>query len=421
MNKVVFAPLSNTYSHIADCLAVADLLPRDDYRIRFLTTQDKRGFVAQQGYQVTETLELWQERGEQEVMSWFDDPQWFRQVVEDELQALQQLAPDLVIGSYRYTTRLTCRRLGVPFFSIMGPNMAPSFRQFLGIPPNLVDERSVQVMLRVYRERLEHVMAALPGWETGDLQEVRSLLPGDRTFFHTLPELEPLEGLDPSYCYVGPIRWQGWRDQGPGPSYSTEANCKVLVFLGSVIASHEALGKLVGALDRPGLESVVVAPAPPTPRSPRLRFTPRIDLEAALARCDLAVVHGGLNAIHHCLHLGKPCLVLPYQVEQAQNALRAEQIGIGRNLLGHGLKGELEALGPGDVVKRLKVFLRYQQQIGKTGVEQIAGALEQAVIDAGWRAQCHAIAHEWGPRFQRHMGAKAIAAAIREQLEPAPS
>ena len=123
-----------------------------------------------------------------------------------------------------------------------------------------------------------------------------------------------------------------------------------------------------------------------------------------MAGCDLAVIHGGLNVIQHCLQSGKPCLVVPYQVEQAQNALRAEEIGIGRNVLGHGLKGELDALGPADVVKRLKVFLRYQQQIGKTGVGQIAGALKQAVGDSEWSARCSAIGRQWRPRFQRHSG-----------------
>lgn len=419
MNKVVFAPLSNTYSHITDCLAVADQLADRGCQIHFLASRDKQNFVATQGYPVTPTLELWEGRGEQEVMSWFDDPLWFRDVAVDELRVLQDLRPDLVVGSYRYTTRITCRRLGLPYFSIMGPNMAPTFHRYLGIPRELVDDRAIEVLLRIYRERLENVKTALPDWDWSDLPEMRSLLLGRRTFFHTLSEIEPLDGLDDSYAYVGPLHWQGWRQYSPSPDYSSKANCRVLVFLGSVIASPEALGKLVVALDRPGLESLVVGAAAPEGISPRLHFTPAVDLEAAIASCDLAVIHGGLNIFQHCLALGKPCLVIPHQVEQAQNALIGEQLGIAHNLLGRGLKGELSAVASGDVIKRLKVFLRYQQEISKASVDQLATAVEEASVNLEWRARCQSIGSLWQPRFQAHHGAREIAAAIQQQLSGA--
>jgi hypothetical protein len=68
------------------------------------------------------------------------------------------------------------------------------------------------------------------------------------------------------------------------------------------------------------------------------------------------------------------------------------------------------------VVKRLKVFLRYQQQIGKIRGEEIAHALDEAVGDHAWRRRCSAIAQEWRPRFQDHAGAKEIAEATHQQL-----
>ena len=131
---------------------------------------------------------------------------------------------------------------------------------------------------------------------------------------------------------------------------------------------------------------------------------------------NMAMIHGGLSTIHHCLQSGTPCLLLPHHVEQAQNALRAEEIGIGRNLLGEGLKGEAGCAEPGAVVKRLKVFLSYHEQIGNITIERIRLAVERAAADHGWRTTCDTIANQWRPRFQRHSGAQAIAAAIREQL-----
>ena len=68
-------------------------------------------------------------------------------------------------------------------------------------------------------------------------------------------------------------------------------------------------------------------------------------------------------------------------MEQAQNALRAEETGIGRNLLAYQLKGEIKDLGQ-SVVKRLKVFLRFHKEIGKISVEHVARAVEQAAKES---------------------------------------
>ena len=157
LRKIVFAPLSNTYSHISDCLAVADDLVNRECQVHFLVSRDKQDFIASRGYLTTPTLELWERSGKYEVMSWFDDPLWFRKVAIDELEALKYLHPDLVVGSYRYTTSITCRQLGIPYISIIGPNMSPAFKQYLGIPKDLVDDRFIQVLQSIYRDRLEKV------------------------------------------------------------------------------------------------------------------------------------------------------------------------------------------------------------------------------------------------------------------------
>jgi UDP:flavonoid glycosyltransferase YjiC (YdhE family) len=423
-HKVVFAPLSNTFSHISDCLAVADTLEPEPYDSVFLSTPDKAPFIAQAGYRVEPTRELWQASGAQEVLSWFDDAALFRQAFEDELHALRTLQPHLVVGSYRFTTALTCRCLSIPYFSIIGPNMSPHFHQLLGIPPELVDDRTRASMHHVYQQKLTNIRQAFASWSFPDIAEIRHLLEGDRTFLHTFPDFEPLPHLPATYAYVGPLVWDGWHQETAAPCFE-RSECKhILVFLGSVISSITAVEKVLQALDRPDAETLLIAPqrdiaARCDGRSAaRLHVRPKVDLDAVLPACDLAIVHGGLNVLHYCLKHGTPCLIVPYQVEQAQNALQAERLGFGRNVLGAGLRGEVEHTSVRSIVQRVKVFLRYHDEIRRATLHGISAAVEAALADRAWRARCQDIARAWQGQFTRYRGAFEVKRAIQAYCPP---
>lgn len=423
-HKVVFAPLSNTFSHISDCLAVADTLEPAQYDSVFLSTPDKAPFINQAGYRVEPTRELWQQSGEQDVLSWFDDADFFRQVFEDELHVLRRLQPDLVVGSYRFTTALACRWLTIPYFSIIGPNMSPHFHQLLGIPPDLVDDRTRVSLHHVYRHKLSTIRQAFSSWAFPDLTEIRHLLEGDRTFLHTFPDFEPLPHLPATYAYVGPLVWNGWQRETAARGFDRSGCKHVLVFLGSVISSPTAVEKIVQVLDRADTETLLIAPQPDlaawcdSQHTARLHVRPRVDLDAVLPACDLAIVHGGLNILHYCLKHGVPCLIFPYQVEQAQNALQAERLGFGRNVLGAGLRGEVESTSVRSIVQRVKIFLRYHDEIRRATLHGISEAVEAALADRVWHARCKDIARAWQGQFRRYQGALEVKRAIQAHGQP---
>jgi UDP:flavonoid glycosyltransferase YjiC (YdhE family) len=63
----------------------------------------------------------------------------------------------------------------------------------------------------------------------------------------------------------------------------------------------------------------------------RLVFSPEpVDLDAALAACDLCVIHGGTGASISALRAGKPMLLLPAQLEQFLLAFALEKLGVAR-------------------------------------------------------------------------------------------
>ncbi|HEY8748223.1 MAG TPA: nucleotide disphospho-sugar-binding domain-containing protein [Tepidisphaeraceae bacterium] len=61
-----------------------------------------------------------------------------------------------------------------------------------------------------------------------------------------------------------------------------------------------------------------------------MRFeTETLDLKAAAAECDAAVLHGGHGTTASLLLAGKPTLLLPLVLEQQMLAARVRQLGAG--------------------------------------------------------------------------------------------
>jgi UDP:flavonoid glycosyltransferase YjiC (YdhE family) len=419
--RIVFAPLSNTLSHIADCLAIAEELASHWYEIVFLTSTDKRQLIEAQSYRTIPTREIWQKHGEQEVLAWLDDRATFRDALLDEIAALREIKPDLVIGSYRYTTRLACSRLKVPWFSVIGPNMSPHFKGMLGVPNGCLDERTRSAVVNVYRAKAASLKQAIEWWPD-EVRDIRDLLEGDQTFLHALPGFERLDNLPASYSYVGPLSWAGWSRAAADVRFEQESGRHVFVFLGSHIAAMDVLSVLEETLEDSRDEVIVFAP-PSQLRAvaSRLgrcafRVVDRVSLDVVLNRCDLAIVHGGLNVLQQALLHGVPCVIFPHQVEQAQNALRAEEIGFGRNALGHRLIDHSGAPETRHIVERFKVVLRYHNEVRRVERSDMADAIREGLADEGWRRRCCDLAAMWRPQLEKAHGVEAIRRAVETTL-----
>ena len=104
---------------------------------------------------------------------------------------------------------------------------------------------------------------------------------------------------------------------------------------------------------------------------------------SVVRQCDLFIHHGGNNSFCEALYFGVPSLVIPYCWDGHDNAVRAEECGVGRRLDRHGWSGAELAdainavLGDAQMAARLKRNSRFMQQSRGTVVaaERILAAV----------------------------------------------
>ena len=418
MKNIVFAPLSNTLSHICDCLAVAEKLNPKIFNITFLCSTNKKSFLVQHDYRAVVTREIWEGIGEQRFMQWFEDPLNFYKVLMNERAALVSLKPELVIGAHRYTTKLNCNILGVPFYSIMHSCLHPRFDGFLGVPDALLDPHAKDALRRNYQQIANRLTQCLDEQYSCEIPELRSLLPGDKTFFSVLPDFQPLETNSGDDTFVGPLRWSGWQSL-PDIAWPAGNKTRVLVFMGSVVSSQHHLQAVITLLNRPDLHCTVVAPSAPAALPDNVKWMRSANLQDAIHSCDLAIVHGGVNVVHQCLQAGKACVIIPSQLEQCQNALIAQTIGFALNPLLNPLSDSLALLRSDQVAKRLTLILDHNRRIESQELDQavLKTTVEAALSDPLWNDRCRQLAHIWQPRFSDMGGAASVAKAIEQYCQ----
>jgi UDP:flavonoid glycosyltransferase YjiC (YdhE family) len=98
--------------------------------------------------------------------------------------------------------------------------------------------------------------------------------------------------------------------------------------------SGDLFQRVLTGLQEPTVEVVVtvgrdVDPASFGPQPPHVHIARYIPQSALLPRCDLVVNHGGSGSVIGALAHGRPMVVIPMGADQASNAARCEQLGVG--------------------------------------------------------------------------------------------
>ncbi|MFE0171795.1 macrolide family glycosyltransferase [Streptomyces sp. NPDC059002] len=141
--------------------------------------------------------------------------------------------------------------------------------------------------------------------------------------------------LGPEFTFAGPALAPVDAPQdGPPP----EGPPLALVTLGSIDTAHPDFFRTVAEAFA-GLDwRVVMAvgsrtdPGALGPLPDGVEAHPWVPQRAVLARASLAVHHGGMATVMECLYHGVPSLVVPRLREQAGNALRLRELGLGAAL-----------------------------------------------------------------------------------------
>jgi len=331
--KILFVAEAVTLAHVGRPLALADALDREQYEVHFACAE-RYGFAFEGADLVRWPIHSISNK--QFLQALADgkpvyDAATLDGYVEQDLQLLRQVQPDVVVGDFRLSLSVSARLAGVPYISLINAYWSPFVDQKYIVPSlpltrllpiplanalfNLVRPLAFALhTMPLNKVRRQHGLASL-GW---DLNRIYS--DADYTLYADVPDLFPPHDLPPSHAFIGPVLWSpplpvpDWWDQLPAE--------RPLVYVTVGSSGHGALlPAVLQALA--GLPVTVLAATVGMVRledvPDNARIAEFLPGEEAARRSALVICNGGSPTSHQALAAGVPVVGIAGNLDQFLN------------------------------------------------------------------------------------------------------
>ena len=338
--KILLVPGNNSLSHIAKCLALEAPLTAKGHEVLIAAGRRNARFLEERGTPCRVLPDI-QETDESAfpTVAWFMKPRRIAECIRAEVELMRGFRPDRVVGVFRFTSKAAARLAGIPFDSLTCGCMLTGSPDVLGFGPGETGIDLQRYYLdSFYRYAGARTSTALKSLGLDGIKDIRATLEGDRTFLWDFPEFSPLP-LSPGVTHVGPIFWTGWpHDRIDMAGITYDSRPLALVTFGTCTSNGAIATRIVRilldlefrVLVAGGGNDELLRLMPEDPRVAAFRFAP---LHLLYPHIKLAVCHGGQMTVFEALSRRIPVLVIPFQPEQAHNAVCLERLGCGGRLV----------------------------------------------------------------------------------------
>jgi UDP:flavonoid glycosyltransferase YjiC (YdhE family) len=283
------------------------------------------------------------------------DVETLRAYVKDDLQVIERVRPDLVVGDFRISLPASARVAGVPYIAVANAYWSPYGHQTFLFPEydyplsGILGAPAARRLFRTLRRigfaahtRPLNVVLREHGLP-GIGHDIRVMYTaGDYTAYADIRELAPVDGLPPTHRYIGAVLWSPavtrpeWWDDLPRDRpivYVTPGSSGESDFLEVVL---DALADLPVVVVAATARRVQVRRPPANARL--AEFVPGIE---AAARARLVICNGGSPTTYQALAAGVPVLgIVSNNMDQHLNMEAVKRAGAGDVLRARGLTAD---------------------------------------------------------------------------------
>ncbi len=341
--RVLFFAEAVTLAHVARPIVLAKALDTARYDVHLACDPRYLALFGKLPFKVHPIYSMSTERFLRAVtrVGPFYDREILHTYVQEELELISRIDPQLVVGDYRVSLAVSTRLKQVPYMVITNAYWSPFARVSFHMPdvwlakllrPGLADaclRLTRPVMFALHAAPLNKVSRDYGlGHISSDLRE--EFIHGDYVLYPDVPELVATANLPANHTFLGPVLWSPETDLPPWWEEIPVDKPILYVTLGSSGARH-LLPVVLRALAREDV-TVIAASAGPVdlPRLPENTFVADYlpGVEAA-ARADLVVCNGGSPTAHQALASGVPVLGLAANMDQQLNMDCVQRSGAG--------------------------------------------------------------------------------------------
>jgi UDP:flavonoid glycosyltransferase YjiC (YdhE family) len=261
--------------------------------------------------------------------------------VADDLQLLDSLRPDVVVGDFRLSLSVSARLSKVPYVALVNAYWSPYVRQHYVVPA-LPLSRYLPLPLANALFLLARPLAfAAHARPLNQVRRTFGLPPlppdlrhtytdADHTLYPDIPELFPANDLPEHHHYIGPVIWSP--PMAPPHWWDTLPPGKPIVYVTLGSSGQGRLLPLALAALAP-LELTVLAATAGNVNvdwvPPNARVAPFLPGEAAARRAALVICNGGSPTSQQALAAGVPVLGVAGNLDQFLNMHAIVRAGAG--------------------------------------------------------------------------------------------
>jgi UDP:flavonoid glycosyltransferase YjiC (YdhE family) len=347
--RILFFAEAGTLSHVTRPLVLARALPPEEYDVSFACHPRFDPVVAPiPGTRYTlDSISCEQFlRAAQRGTPMFG-VRTLRRYVRDDLELIDRVRPDLVVGDLRQSLSISCPIAGVPLLNLVDAYHSPYAR----VRFELAEHPFVKLVSDGFAQRVfsfffpfTSAVHTLPlnaaslslGQGMPGFRLHREFVYGDHNLYCDIPELVPTDDLPASHRFIGPVPWSpsvalpSWWNEVPGDRpvvYVGLGSSGPTGILGTVL---EALAAL------PVYVLLATGPWPGAAEWPaNVYAAPYLPGDEACARASLVVCNGGSTAGQQSLAAGRPFLGVATNIDQVMFTRLVERKGAARLLKAH--------------------------------------------------------------------------------------
>jgi UDP:flavonoid glycosyltransferase YjiC (YdhE family) len=338
--KFLLIPENNSLSHIGKCLSIMDILELRGHETEIAVTKNHSGFLDKMGIRHHLLSDIQEaDCGGFPTFDWFSNVGRIADCIHEEVDLINRIEPDRVIGVFRPTLHASSAITGIPHDSLICACMVPDCREVLGFMGNeeriAVQSKLLTNFFSFAGSKLNDAMAK---FGLSGIEDIRETFVGERTFLWDFPEFMPL-AIRGKMTHVGPIALRHW----PYDHFDVDEVVKrglpiAVISFGTCVMDHAVVRRIARLLLESGYQVIIAAGGQKAihglePGDPRVTVLNYAHLTGIFPHASLLVTHGGQMTVFEALKNEIPILVMPFQPEQAHNGVCLERIGCGARLI----------------------------------------------------------------------------------------
>jgi UDP:flavonoid glycosyltransferase YjiC (YdhE family) len=338
--RFLLIPENNSVSHVSKCLSINEALAARGHECFVAVSQGRASFLRSLGIDHLILPDIQENDGAGfPTVEWFRRPQRIVECIKAEIDVMQKIKPDRVLGVFRFTLKASAQVARIPYDSLICGCMMPEAQAVLGFADGEPELRLQEYYLNTFfNYAAKRTSQALAAFGLDVIRDIREMLKGERTFLWDFPEFMPFPRKH-GFIHVGPISCDKWPydpvDITSDPQWKYPL---AVIATGTCMANVEITERIIGVLLDLGYHVVVASGgqkelAGIMPHESRVTTCLFAPLKEIFPYASLVVSHGGQMTIFEALQSRVPVVVIPFHPEQAHNGVCLERMGCGRRLV----------------------------------------------------------------------------------------